>query len=85
MYAALIIRQIRQQWLNAGYDISNRPEILATLFNLGYGVSKPKPNPSVGGSRIIVNEKMYTFGSLAYQFYYSGELSSLFPYKIDFW
>lgn len=85
MYAALIIRQIRQQWLNEGYDISNRPEILATLFNLGYAVSKPKPNPSVGGSRIIVNEKVYTFGSLAYQFYYSGELTHLFPYKIDFW
>lgn len=85
MYAALIIRQIRQQWLDAGYDISNRPEILATLFNLGYAVSIPKPNPSVGGSRIIVNEKMYTFGSLAYQFYYSGELDQLFPYKINYW
>ncbi len=85
MYAALIIRQIRQQWLNAGFDISNRPEILATLFNLGYAVSKPKENPSVGGSRIVVNEKTYTFGSLAYQFYYSGELTHLFAYKINYW
>ena len=85
MYAALIVRQIRQQWLKAGFDISDRPEILATLFNLGYSVSIPKANPSCGGSRIMVHDKMYTFGSLAYEFYYSGELTNLFPYKVNYW
>ncbi len=79
LYAALSIRQINEQWQKAGFTISQRPEVLATLFNLGYEVSKPKENPSVGGSRIIVNEKVYTFGSLAFEFYYSGELSKEFP------
>lgn len=85
LYAALIVKQIREQWLNAGFDISYRPEILATLYNLGYIVSKPKANPSVGGSKIMINGKHYTFGSLAYEFYYSGELMNLFPYKINYW
>lgn len=79
LYAAISIRQINEQWIKAGFNISQRPEVLATLFNLGYEVSKPKENPSVGGSNIVVNEKVYTFGSLAFEFYYSGELSEEFP------
>ncbi len=85
LYAALIVKQIREQWLRAGFDISHHPEILATLYNLGYIVSKPKADPSVGGSRIVINGKHYTFGSLAYEFYYSGEMMNLFPYKLNYW
>ena len=80
LYAGLIIMQIREQWRKAGYDISNRPEILATLFNVGFRVSKPKPNPIVGGSRIKVGDKEYTFGGIGFEFYYSGELIEEFPY-----
>lgn len=79
LYAALNIKQINKQWERAGYPIHNRPEILATLFNVGFTVSSPKPNPVVGGSRIIIREKTYTFGAIAYEFYYSGELFDLFP------
>ncbi len=79
LYAAISILQIKTQWDKAGLDISNRPEVLATLFNLGYEVSKPHKDPSVGGSRITINNKVYTFGSLAYEFYYSGELQKDFP------
>lgn len=80
LYAGIILKQHIEQWKKAGYNISGRPEILATLFNLGYYASKPKPNPSVGGSNININGTVYSFGSLAYEFYYSGELSDAFPY-----
>jgi hypothetical protein len=69
------------QWEKAGYPIDDRPEILATLFNVGFPNSKPKPNPMVGGAEILVHEKPYTFGAIAYDFYYSGELYELFPFR----
>lgn len=81
VYAALILRQLKHQWEVAGYPIDNRPEILATLFNVGFNLSKPKPNPQVGGATIKIYDNEYTFGSVAYQFYYSGELINLFPYN----
>jgi hypothetical protein len=79
MYCAVYLKQVMQQWNRSGYDISDKPEILATLFNLGFEVSKPKPNPKVGGSRIKVDGIEYTFGRLAFEYYYSGELSKEFP------
>jgi hypothetical protein len=79
MYAAVFLKQVKVQWERAGYPIENRPEILATLFNVGFPQSKPKSNPKVGGSTIKIYEKPYTFGAIAFQFYYSGELFELFP------
>ncbi len=81
LYAALFLHQVQSQWEKAGYSISNRPEILITLFNLGYIVSKPKPDPKVGGSRIEIGDKIYTFGAVGFDFYYSGELAKEFPYS----
>jgi hypothetical protein len=81
LYCALYLCQVRQQWSRSGYNISKRPEILATLFNLGFPVSVPKPNPRVGGSRINIMGKVYTFGGLAYEYYYSGELHDAYPYN----
>ncbi len=81
LYAALYLKQIKTQWERAGYPIDDRPEILASLFNLGYQKSKPKPNPAVGGSVYKIRDVEYTFGAVAYEFYYSGELSNLFPYE----
>ena len=81
MYAAIFLKQMKLQWEKAGFPIADRPEILATLFNVGFPQSVPKSNPRVGGSTIKVNEKEYSFGALAYQFYYSGELHELFPLK----
>ncbi|MCX6271722.1 MAG: hypothetical protein NTU44_10975, partial [Bacteroidetes bacterium] len=80
LYAALFLRQVEQQWKRSGYDITGRPEILATLFNLGFEVSVPKSDPRVGGSRIMIQNREYTFGALAWEFYYSGELEDVFPY-----
>jgi hypothetical protein len=81
MYAALFLKQVKVQWEKAGFPIDERPEILATLFNVGYPQSKPKSNPRVGGSTIKIYEKPYSFGAIAYQFYYSGELYELFPFE----
>ncbi len=85
LYAGLIIKQIREQWKKAGFDISYRPEILSTLFNVGFRYSKPKPNPVVGGSHINIAGKTYTFGGISFEFYYSGELTEEFPYEKDKW
>jgi len=80
LYGGVIIKQVITQWEKAGYNISDRPEILATLFNIGIQNSKPKENPEVGGSKITVGKDVYVFGSLAYEFYYSGDLLDEFPY-----
>jgi len=81
LYAALNVKQMKIQWERSGYPISDRPEILATLFNIGFEVSVPKENPVVGGSGIDIRGKRYSFGAVAYEFYYSGELYDLFPFK----
>jgi hypothetical protein len=81
LYTAIFIKQIETQWSNAGYSISDRPEILATLFNLGFKHSDPKGNPEVGGSDITVDGVTYTFGGLAYEFFYSNELGQTFPIR----
>ena len=81
MYAALIIKQIEIQWEKAGFSIADRPEILITLYNVGFAQSIPNPNPKVGGSHVNINGINYSFGSLGYEFYYSGEMADVFPYK----
>jgi hypothetical protein len=81
MYAAIFLKQVKVQWEKAGFPIDNRPEILATLFNVGYPQSKPKRNPRVGGSTIKIYDKPHSFGAIAYEFYYSGELYDIFPFK----
>ena len=79
LYAAVHLKQIITQWKNAGYDISDRPEIISTLFNIGFQNSKPNTNPKVGGAEIKIKNKVYSFGSLAGEFYYSNELLEEFP------
>ena len=79
LYAALFIKQIEKQWQTAGFDIANKPEILATLYNIGFTNSKPKSDPQVGGAEININNTQYSFGGLAYEFYYSDELLDIFP------
>ena len=80
LYTGCILHQIMLQWRRAGYDISDRPDILFTLFNIGFDQSQPKPDPVCGGSHIKVDGRVYTFGAIGFDFYYSGELSEAFPY-----
>ena len=78
LYTALYLKQIQAQWAKAGYDISARPDVLVTLFNVGFAASKPKDNPQLGGSEIKVGGKSYSFGLLGMDFYHSDELVTLF-------
>lgn len=80
LYAALYLKQMMNQWKNAGFDISDRPEIVGTLFNVGFSQSKPNATPKVGGSTVIIGQNKYSFGRLSYEFFYSGELIEAFPY-----
>ena len=79
LYAALYDKEIITQWQKSGFDVSNRPEILATLFNIGFDHSKPNSNPQIGGAELQVGDSTYSFGRLASEFYYSGELLNEFP------
>jgi hypothetical protein len=79
LYTAFLIRQFEAHWQHDGFSLAFRPEIIGTLYNLGYQKSKPSAHPKVGGSNFMVANRMYTFGGLCYEFYYSGELQHLFP------
>jgi hypothetical protein len=72
LYGGLLVKQLINQWSSQGYEIGNRPEVIATLFNVGFMKSSPKADPQVGGSIIGLNGVDYTFGSLAHEFYYSN-------------
>lgn len=81
IYTGCILHQTMLQWRRAGYDISNRPDVLFTLFNVGFSQSHPKPDPMPGGSHITVGDREYTFGAIGFDFYYSGELAHAFPFQ----
>ncbi|MBO7489112.1 MAG: hypothetical protein J6T88_02425 [Bacteroidales bacterium] len=80
IYTGCILHQTMLQWKRAGFDISDRPDILCTLFNVGFAQSHPHGEPRCGGSHISVDGKLYTFGAIGFDFYYSGDLANAFPY-----
>jgi len=61
-FAAAMIAQFSQQWKNAGFDISKKPEILGTLYNLGFKKSHPHKNPKSGGTMNFIFGKSVNFG-----------------------
>ena len=79
LYTALFMKEIEAQWSRAGFDISENPEAMVTLFNLGFAKSNPNPNPAAGGAPITVGGTTYAFGTLGALFYRSDELLALFP------
>ena len=79
LYVGLSMKQVMTQWKNAGFNIDNRPEIVSTLYNLGFNRSIPKADALAGGAVIDINGTSYTFGDLGYEFYYSSELADIFP------
>lgn len=83
LYVSLYMKEIMAQWQKAGYSLETRPDILATLYNLGFYYSVPKQNPEAGGAVININNTDYTFGDIGYEFYYSGELSDIFPIEVQ--
>ncbi len=79
LYLALMIKEMENQWQKAGFPIDNRPDIIATLCNIGFDNSDPNANPQSGGAEIDIGTTTYSFGSLAGAFYNSNELVSEFP------
>ena len=79
LYAALCIKEIESQWQKAGFPIADRPDIVATLFNIGFADSHPHADPQAGGAEIDIGSSTYSFGSLAGSFYASNELTREFP------
>ncbi len=79
LYTALYLKEIQEQWKRAGFDVSARPDVLVTLFNIGFKASSPNPNPTVAGSIVEVGGQSYSFGELGALFYNSDELSAIFP------
>lgn len=79
LYAGLLLKELETQWNKAGYDIAGKPDILSTLFNIGFKYSKPNANPKSGGASIPIEGKDYSFGSLAGELYNSQELKDIFP------
>lgn len=79
LYASLYLQEVLTQWRKAGFDISNRPEIISTLYNIGFENSHPNAAPRAGGSEIKISGTVYSFGGLAAQFYASQELVEYFP------
>lgn len=78
LYTALFIQQIETQWQSAGYNVTKSPEAITTLFNLGFGASKPNAYPIAGGAPITTGGKTYLYGELGKLFYSSDELLTLF-------
>jgi hypothetical protein len=79
LYTALFIKEIQAHWTRAGYDIAGNPEVVVTLFNLGFTKSVPKAKPESGGAPITLGNTTYAYGTLGGLFYRSGELSDMFP------
>lgn len=79
LYTALFIKQIQAQWKRAGYDVSGNPDVVVTLFNLGFDKSLPNANPQPGGAPITLGNTTYAYGTLGGLFYRSGELRDTFP------
>lgn len=79
LYAGLYLKEIETQWRNAGFPIENRPDVLSTLFNIGFAHSMPNASPEVGGAEIDIAGQKYSFGGLAADFYDSALLADVFP------
>jgi hypothetical protein len=79
LYAGLFMNQVMTQWRSAGHPIDGRPEIVSTLYNIGFRYSVPKADPQVGGAAIPLSDGTHSFGGLAAEFYNSDLLTDIFP------
>lgn len=79
LYTAIFIKEIEAQWAKAGYDVTQRPDVIVTLFNVGFGSSHPNAAPRIAGSVITIGGQEYSFGQLGVLFYQSNDLLDIFP------
>lgn len=79
LYTALFVKEVMAQWERAGFGAKVRPEVVVTLFNLGFEKSKPNDDPTAGGATLQIGGQDYTYGTLGGLFYYSEELLEELP------
>jgi hypothetical protein len=79
LYTAVFIKEVEEQWARAGYDISNNPGAVTTLFNIGFAGSHPNASPRAAGAAITAGGTTYTYGELGAEFYSSNELTDVLP------
>jgi hypothetical protein len=79
LYTAIFIKEIEAQWKSQGYDINQRPDVIDTLFNIGFAQSHPKSSPQIGGTVITLSNTAYSYGELGTDFYMSDELTKVYP------
>ncbi|MES2668731.1 MAG: hypothetical protein V4644_03530 [Patescibacteria group bacterium] len=79
LYTALYLKEVEAQWEKAGFDVSDDPYALVTLFNIGFKNSVPKEDPKAGGAQIAVGGRTYVFGELGGDFFVSDEMLDVFP------
>jgi hypothetical protein len=79
LYTALFIKEVEAEWAKAGFPIDNKPEVIVTLFNIGFENSHPNAAPQVGGAPLTIGSTVYSFGTLGASFYHSAELTDVFP------
>ena len=79
LYAGIFIKEIESQWQKAGFPIADKPDVIATLYDIGFDNSHPHANPLSGGAEIDIGSTTYSFGALANSFYQSDELTDIFP------
>lgn len=79
LYTAIFLREVQAQWRRAGFDISDRPGVNATLFNIGFGDSHPKAEPRLGGTMVTLGGAKFSFGEIAQRFFESDELVEQVP------
>jgi hypothetical protein len=69
---AVKLHLAREQWKNTGHPIDNRPEILATLYQIDFDNARPKANP-----------KPSRFGLRVKAFMDSPDCVALFPKEVN--
>lgn len=79
LYTAIYLKEIEMQWERAGFPIDQKPEVVGTLFNIGFQASSPKANPVTAGAVITTGGKQYPFGQLSADFNNSLELRTILP------
>lgn len=79
LYAGLYMNEVIHQWSSAGFSIGDKPEIVSTLYNIGFNHSQPNAAPKIGGAEIKIGDIGWSFGGLAGEFYYSNLLTDIFP------
>lgn len=79
IYAGIILKMFESEWKNKWFDISKKPWILATLYNLWFYLSVPKANPWIWWAEVIlwysenkINKKQsFYYWEIAEWFYFS--------------